>query len=626
MAEFADRASFSNYFLPDLFDEEVRKAVQKAVSIGFKGQFIEAMDLLDGLEKTASPDQVAVFIEGPVYPALLFKLAQQAGDPQTAEQMRDIVRARGGNLVWCFNDLAVLLAERGDFAMAADTLAALHRDAPDDLTVLANLLSVSVVTGMAAQTAETAKAFAARSDGLAEMVAKGTDPKFGPYRRLSGSIISNVTGAFVRYGRQKATDDAISKTLENVFDAILGILDGLPDPDRDTYLAGVLEAVRWDKAAIVAMIEDGRLAPSRTVALLRAALAFQCVEPDAEARFREIAPDDKGRIALYGLALLAGEAGRLEEERRLIEQLLERDPTHSRPWFYLGSNRFRAGDLPAANAAAAKAIERSSGPSNEMIAIAKAQSQYLRKAIVEGIPERWPEIDPYADVEWALNYWEKYLFDFEHLSYRQDNTTFLNKTYIETIGEMLERDPAISTVFNFGAFCGKPDYDLARLHPGLTVIGFDRDKQAIAESGRRFVAPNLKFLAGDLADALGEIPAQGRSVMVHIRTCTTLYPEGVRRVYAAAAKAGIDYILGIETTGFSYQTVSWPDFSDPDQEPVVPLGVMVDHHYPNLLAEAGYTDFQQDLLLYPYLMPATVNPEAQTPRRFIASGEGTKRR
>ncbi len=619
MAEFADRASFSNYFLPELFDEEVRKAVQKAVSLGFKGQFIEAMDLLDRLQETASPDQVAVFINGPVYPALLFKLAQQAGDPQTAEQMREIIQARGGNLVWCFNDLSVLLAERGDFAAAAETLAALHRDAPEDLTVLANLLAVSVVLGMEAQTASTASAFSARRTGLAEMVAKGADPKFGPYRRLSGSIISNVTGTFVRYGRQDVTDDAVSETLENVFDAILAVIDALPDPDRDTYLAGVLEAVRWDKEVIVAMIDGGRLSPSRTVALLRAALAFQCVEPDAEARLRKIAPDDNGRIALYGLALLAGEAGRLDEERGLIEQLLERDPNHSRPWFYLGSNRFRAGDFDAANEAAAKAIARSSGPSNEMISIAKAQALYLRKAIADDIPERWPEIDPYADVEWALNYWEKYLFDFEHLSYRQDNTTFLNKTYIETIGQMLARDPAISTVFNFGAFCGKPDFDLAQLYPDLTVIGFDRDKQAIAESSKRFVSPNLKFLAGDLADALGEIPAAGRSVMVHIRTCTTLYPAGVRRVYAAAASAGIDYILGIETTGFSYQTVSWPDFSDPDQEPVVPLGVMVDHHYPNLLAEAGYGQFEQDLLLYPYLSPATVNPEAQTPRRFIAS-------
>lgn len=619
MAEFADKASFSNYFLPELFDEEVRKAVQKAVALGFQGKFVEALDLIDGLEKTSSPDQVAVFLNGPVYPALLCKLSQEAGDPQTAEEMKQALRERGGNLVWCFNDLAVLLAERGDFAPAAETLAALHRDAPDDLTVLANLLAAAIMLKDAGGTASAADALAARIDGLAEMIAKGADPKFGPYRRLSGSIVANVTGSLVRYLRQDIQDESVTDTLQEIFGAVLNILDGLPDMDRDTYLGGILEAVRWDKETMVAMIESGALGGNRTVDLFRAALAFQCCEADAEARLGAVAAQDEGRIALYGLALLAGEAGRLEEERALIDRLIARDPKQSRIWFYLGSNRFRAGDFKAANDAAAKAISLSPGPSNELIAIAKAQAQYLRKAVAENIPERWPEIDPYADIEWALNYWEKYLFDFEHLSYRQDNTTFLNKTYIETIGEMLARDPAIGTVFNFGAFCGKPDFDLARLHPDLTVIGFDRDKNAIAESGKRFVAPNLTFLAGDLEAALGGIPAEGKSVMVHIRTCTTLYPEGVRRVYAAAAKAGVDYILGIETTGFSFETVSWPDFSNPEQEPVVPLGVMVDHNYPVLLKEAGYSAFQEDLLLYPYLTPAIVNPEAQTPRRFIAS-------
>lgn len=619
MAEFADRASFSNYFLPDLFDEEVRKSVQKAVSLGFGGHFVEAIDLLDGLEKVASPDQVAVFMNGPVYPALLYKLAQQAGDEQTADEMLQITRSRGGNLIWCFNDLAVLLAERGEFETAAATLTSLHRDAPDNPTVLANLLAAAVMLGDEALTAAAVGALAGQIHNLAEMVSKGADPKFGPYRRLSGSIIANITGSMVRYFRRDIQDETVHHQLERVFDAVLAILDTLPDMDRDTYLAGVLEAMRWDKETVTTMIDGGALGATRTVALLRAALSFQCCEADAQARLGEVAAQDDGRIALYGLALLAGEAGRLDEERVLIDRLIKRDPKQSRIWFYLGSNRFRAGDFEAANEAAAKAIQLSPGPSNELIAIARAQSHYLKKAIAENIPERWPEIDPYADVEWALNYWEKYLFDFEHLSYRQDNTTFLNKTYIETIGQMLARDPAITAVFNFGAFCGKPDYDLARLHPDLTVIGFDRDKQAIAESAKRFVAPNLTFLAGSLADALAELPRSGKSVMVHIRTCTTLYPEGVRRVYAAAAKAGIDYILGIETTGFSFQTVSWPDFSDPDQEPVVPLGVMVDHHYPNLLAEAGYTGFEQDLLLYPYLTPATVNPEAQTPRRFIAS-------
>lgn len=619
MAEFADKASFSNYFLPELYDEEVRKSVQKAVSLGFQGHVDETLNLLDGLEKTASPDQVSVFLNGPVYPALLFKLAQQTGDTHTADEMLQIIRERGGNPVWCFNDLAVLLAERGEADTAAATLAALHRDAPDNPTILANLLAAAIMLGDDAQIERAAGTLAGQIHGLADMVAKGSDPKLGPYRRLSGSIIANITGSMVRYFRRDVQDDAVHAQLQRVFAAVLSILETLPDLDRDTYLSGVLEAMRWDKETVAAIIDKGGLGTSRTVMLLRAALAFQCCESDAETRLQMVAAGDEGRIALYGLALLAGEAGRLDEELALINRLIERDPKQSRIWFYLGSNRFRAGDFDAANAAAAKAIDLSPGPSNELIAIAKAQSQYLRKAIAENIPERWPEIDPYADVEWALNYWEKYLFDFEHLSYRQDNTTFLNKTYIETIGEMLTRDPAITAVFNFGAFCGKPDFDLARLHPDLTVVGFDRDKNAIAESAKRFVAPNLTFLTGSLQDALAQLPATGKSVMVHIRTCTTLYPEGVRRVYDAAATAGIDYILGIETTGFSFQTVSWPDFSNPDQEPVVPLGVMVDHNYPILLAGAGYTKFEQDLLLYPYLSPAIVNPEAQTPRRFIAS-------
>ena len=78
------------------------------------------------------------------------------------------------------------------------------------------------------------------------------------------------------------------------------------------------------------------------------------------------------------------------------------------------------------------------------------------------------------------------------------------------------------------------------------------------------------------------------------------------------------YILGIENTGYSFQLKGFPDFNDPDRPPVVPLGVMVDHNYPSLLAEAGYEMVSSERLVYPIIAPIRDNQEMIVPMCYVA--------
>ncbi len=623
MAEFADQVGYSHYYLPNLFHEEMRKAIRNAVFLAFTGEFAQALELLGNIENTASPELAATFFAGPVYPALLVKLSEGMGDQQTATEMATEVSARGGNLIWAFNDLAVLLAEHGSHQDAFQLFQQLHDRAPDNLTIVVNMMALSVALDDGPALTELSSKLLRLIAGFDEMVREGSKPGGGPYRRLSGSILSNLVGSMMRQERVSLLDETGGGHLSAAFKEILATIDALPDLDRDVYLTGILHASRWDKDALRSLLGDEAASqPLQAAKVLLAGLAFENCEVEAEQRFLDLAEKDEGTLVPLALALLAGEAGDLDREQSLITTLLERQPGESRTWFHLGSNRFRAGDFEAANAAASEGVARSSDVCRELTAAAQHEARHLRRAVEESIAERWPEIDPYADVTWALNYWEKYLFDFQHLTYRQDSTPFLKETYLRTITSMVEKDPQIGMVFNFGAFCGISDYELACRFPDIEVVGFDRDANAIGESSKRFVAPNLRFFCGDFGECLKQLPSKGKSVLVHIRTCTTLYPEGVRQVYQTASQFGFDYIVGIEATGFSFQVGSWPDFLDPDQQPVVPLGVMVDHNYRQLTAEAGYGFYEQQLMLYPFLAPPTVNPEAQTPRRFIASKQG----
>jgi hypothetical protein len=242
----------------------------------------------------------------------------------------------------------------------------------------------------------------------------------------------------------------------------------------------------------------------------------------------------------------------------------------------------------------------------------------LEQGIAEGLEERPLEVDPYADKDWVGEYWDYYHFEFKNFTSRQCHSVFLNRLYMDSVADILRESTDIRCLINFGSFCGYFDHQVALRFPDLKVIGFDRDTDAIKRNREQFVAHNLEFRSDDLDDVLGQACDLGAVAVAHIRTCTLLYPAGVRALYGACQRAGVAVILGIESTGYSWQIDRFPDPNDAERPPVVMFGVMVDHNYRQLLGETGYRMRQQDFFLYPLLSVVRSLQEQLIPMCFVA--------
>ena len=138
------------------------------------------------------------------------------------------------------------------------------------------------------------------------------------------------------------------------------------------------------------------------------------------------------------------------------------------------------------------------------------------------------------------------------------------------------------------------------LEKGAQVFGFDRARPAIEKDRETFVAPNLRFDWVDLGDVLDRAGQSGGAVAIaHVRTCSMIYPAGVEAFYRQCAQAGVEFILGVEGSGYSFATQRFTDSLDPERPAVVPQGLMIDHNYPRLLDQAGFEII--DSGIFPYL-------------------------
>jgi len=62
--------------------------------------------------------------------------------------------------------------------------------------------------------------------------------------------------------------------------------------------------------------------------------------------------------------------------------------------------------------------------------------------------------------------------------------------------------PTSGTVVDMGSGSGRGTYDLACLHPELTLVGVDINPTAVDTAATMFQRPNLRYVAGDIADPL----------------------------------------------------------------------------------------------------------------------------
>lgn len=62
--------------------------------------------------------------------------------------------------------------------------------------------------------------------------------------------------------------------------------------------------------------------------------------------------------------------------------------------------------------------------------------------------------------------------------------------------------PTSGTVVDMGSGSGRGTFDLASLHPELALVGVDINPTAVATAAAMYQRPNLRYIAGDIADAL----------------------------------------------------------------------------------------------------------------------------
>lgn len=160
----------------------------------------------------------------------------------------------------------------------------------------------------------------------------------------------------------------------------------------------------------------------------------------------------------------------------------------------------------------------------------------------------------------------------------------LFKQQEEDLTDLLD-EGQVKTVLNFGVCYGHIDALLARKFPSVQFIGIDRSKFTKALNEAEFDLPNIKFMAGDVHEALASLRPD---VLLHSRTAVCLNRPAVKKLYRSAYAAGVKYVVGYEQYGTSWQTFEPYVFDLTDQPSVLYRHFMFIHNYPGLLKAAGY--------------------------------------
>lgn len=155
------------------------------------------------------------------------------------------------------------------------------------------------------------------------------------------------------------------------------------------------------------------------------------------------------------------------------------------------------------------------------------------------------------------------------------------------LSDLLSKDSSIEVSSNFGVSYAYLDSVLAKKFANCQFVGIDRSKLTQEFNQKIFNdQSNLRFEALDIFEYLANQSQCG--VLVHMRTCTLLPKHFLLKLYRAAFKAKVKYIVGFEQIGWSRETDNAYRFSDDDQESVVFRGFMNIHNYPGILKAAGF--------------------------------------
>jgi len=202
-----------------------------------------------------------------------------------------------------------------------------------------------------------------------------------------------------------------------------------------------------------------------------------------------------------------------------------------------------------------------------------------------------PEVtDIYLNARNQAQGWWQYHYEMSGRKSRYRNDSmFVNAAYRDAIEDAIGRSPGLKVIVNFGALFGINDYELAKAHPGLLFVAYDRAPVARHLNEQWFQSDNLTFLDGEFVDAVEPRIIPGHTLLGHCRTATLMYPEVLERFYGQCRTMGVERIVAGEFVNYSEVDGCYPDFRASNRHALLMGGHMIHHDYDHVLAGAGFT-------------------------------------
>lgn len=188
------------------------------------------------------------------------------------------------------------------------------------------------------------------------------------------------------------------------------------------------------------------------------------------------------------------------------------------------------------------------------------------------------------DNDYSIEAWNQYCDEAK--SGGLNDTRVIFDGGIKMFQQLIELDPKIRRVLNFGVMYGGMDYQLATFYPEIEFHGIDMAESVRILNTNAFQARNLKFHTGQIHTFLKD-QSEPFDLFIHTRTATLLQPLALERLYSLLSKKGIRYVLLQEPIGYSERLRRFYNFSK-DQESELYDGNMLIHNYPLMLKKQQY--------------------------------------
>ncbi|MEK7790784.1 MAG: class I SAM-dependent methyltransferase [Deltaproteobacteria bacterium] len=200
------------------------------------------------------------------------------------------------------------------------------------------------------------------------------------------------------------------------------------------------------------------------------------------------------------------------------------------------------------------------------------------------------------DNDYSIDVWNQYCNEAK--SDGLNDTKAIFDGGIKMFQQLIELDPKIRRVLNFGVMYGGMDYRLATLYPEIEFHGIDLAEPVRILNTHAFHARNLKFHTGQIQTFLKD-QSESFDLFIHTRTAPLLQPVALEQLYSLLSKNGIRYVLLQEPTGYSERLRRFYNFSK-DQESEFYDGNMLIHNYPLMLKKQHYQILSSALVKAPH--------------------------